>query len=106
MDIKNVVLLLLLIVIAICIVSLLMIVDLFRTWRERNCQHLRTRCIHGDEINARMKVYIIRFWKHEVIHRQICLDCGKPLNREAICTVVDMDQHTWEGSWPGFFLYS
>lgn len=59
----------------------------------KRCEHLRTRCLHGDEIWARMTVYTLRFWKDNVINRQLCLDCGKPLNREAICTLTGYDVH-------------
>lgn len=51
----------------------------------RRCQHRNTRCIHGDEILDRMKVYIVRFWKDEVVYRQACMDCGKALDRPPIC---------------------
>ena len=59
------------------------------------CQHLRTRCIHGDEVWARMKVYLFRFWKQDVIRRQSCLDCGRALDRDPIC-LDNPQQHTWE----------
>lgn len=64
--------------------------------RLRRCQHLNTRCIHGDEINAYAKIYIIRYWKDEVVYRQLCLDCGKPLDRDPLCEVLDdPDIHEW-----------
>jgi hypothetical protein len=67
--------------------------------RRKHCEHLNTRCIHGDEILARMKVYLFRFWKEEVLYRQSCLDCGKALDRLAICTATGQDLHEWHGVW-------
>lgn len=61
------------------------------------CQHLRTRCIHGDEGWARMKVYL-RWWKEPVIRRQACLDCGTALDRDPICSSYP-GQHAHEGRW-------
>jgi len=67
-------------------------------WR-RKCEHLRTRCIHGQEIIDMGKYYIVRFWKEDVVRRQMCLDCGKPLDRKAICTATGEDVHIWIGYW-------
>lgn len=64
------------------------------------CEHLHTRCLHGDEITHRMKVYTFRFWKPDIIRRQACLDCGAALDRVAICSIFT-DRHTWEGVWEG-----
>lgn len=66
----------------------------------RRCGHLTTRCLHGDEITHRMKVYAIRFWKPEVIRRQVCLECGAALDRSAICAATGENLHEWEGPWP------
>lgn len=38
------------------------------------CTHANVRCIHGDEIIARMS------WRG-VIRRASCLDCGRALDR-------------------------
>lgn len=65
----------------------------------KKCQHLRTRCIHGDEINWRVKTYVFRFWKDEEVRRQSCLDCGRALDRVAVCTGTGRDIHTWNGDW-------
>lgn len=65
----------------------------------RKCEHLHTRCLHGDEIHDRMKVHVLRFWREEVIRRQICTDCGAALDRRAICTTTGEDIHTWIGYW-------
>lgn len=65
----------------------------------RKCKHYHTRCVHGDEINYLMKIYIIRFWKQGVVYRQVCTDCGKPLDRTAICTALGHDLHRWTGPW-------
>jgi hypothetical protein len=65
-----------------------------------HCLHFHTRCLHGDEIWARMKVYLFRFWKPEVVRRQVCMDCGEALDRPAICTATGLDQHEWNGTWP------
>ena len=64
----------------------------------KRCQHLHTRCIHGDEGWARMKVFMLRWWKEPIVHRQACLDCGKALDRGPICTVTGSCRH--EGAWP------
>lgn len=75
--------------------------DGFRTRTPFNqCGHFHTRCLHGDEIMARLKVYVIRFWKTDELPRQLCLDCGDSLNRQAICTATGLNQHEWNGSWP------
>lgn len=58
----------------------------------RRCQHLRTRCIHGDEILQAMKVYL-RWWKPEKLRRQRCLDCGRALERDAVCVILGKDIH-------------
>ena len=50
------------------------------------CSHIKTRCIHGDEINDRAKVYL-RWWKDAIVYRQLCLMCGKPLDLPPICSV-------------------
>lgn len=42
------------------------------------CKHIRTRCIHGDEIWMRMS------WTGKV-YRRACLDCGKRLNLPPLC---------------------
>jgi len=63
------------------------------------CKHENTRCIHGDEIWARMKVYYLRWWKEPVVRRQACLDCGAALDRNAICTRTNSHQHRWKGPW-------
>lgn len=52
----------------------------------KRCEHLRRRCIHGDEGWARMKVYVLRWWKEAVVRRQVCLDCGAALNLGPICS--------------------
>ena len=63
----------------------------------KRCKHMRTRCIHGDEIWARAKV---RLWYESKVFRQICLDCDKPLDRDAICGVTGRgDLHYWSGPW-------
>lgn len=72
--------------------------------RIRSCTHQHTVCIHGDAILARMKVYTFRWWKPEVIRRQSCLDCGKAIDRMAICTATGEEQHYWEGPWPNHFI--
>lgn len=41
-----------------------------RVLSRRRCEHLRTRCTHGDEIIERN------------FCRQVCLDCGKALDRD------------------------
>ncbi len=64
------------------------------------CKHLRTRCIHGDEINFRIKTYVFRFWKPEEVRRQSCLDCNAALSRPAVCTILKTNQHQWRGEWP------
>lgn len=64
----------------------------------RGCLHLRTRCIHGDEIVMAMKTFLFRWWKGPVIYRQVCLDCNASLERLAICT-LHPGQHTWIGRW-------
>jgi hypothetical protein len=51
----------------------------------RRCKHERTRCIHGDEGWARMKVYTLRWWKGSVVRRQACIDCGAALDRDPLC---------------------
>jgi len=61
------------------------------------CKHLKTRCIHGDEINDRSKVYL-RWWKDTIVYRQLCLICGASLDRSPICSVF-LDTHQiyrWE----------
>lgn len=68
-------------------------------FRRQNCPHNRTRCLHGDEINARTKVYIWRFWKPDVVRRQACLECDAALDRTAICSATGRDIHTWTGPW-------
>lgn len=78
----------------------------FESKRRPPCSHLQTRCLHGDEITARIKVYSFRFWKQEVIRRQVCIDCGAALDRVAICTATGKDQHTWDGPWPKHFVVS
>lgn len=60
------------------------------------CQHNRTRCIHGDEGWARMKVFL-RWWKEPIVRRQACLDCGAALDRGPICT--RFGRCTWTGEW-------
>jgi hypothetical protein len=75
-------------------------------FRRAKCQHQRTRCLHGDEITARMKVHVFRFWKPDVIYRQVCRDCGAALKRPAICTVTGEDWHAWVGPWPEHFVVS
>jgi hypothetical protein len=50
------------------------------------CHHIKTRCIHGDEINARTKVFL-RWWKDDIVYRQLCLLCGAPLPIPPICSV-------------------
>lgn len=67
--------------------------------RQLFCNHQRTRCIHGEEINYRTKVRYFRFWMMEIINRQACLDCGKALDRDAICTRTGKDLHVWFGPW-------
>jgi hypothetical protein len=67
--------------------------------RIKHCSHLHTRCLHGDEINQWIKVYILRFWKQEVVRRQSCLNCGIALDRPAICTATGEDLHEWTGPW-------
>lgn len=66
------------------------------------CKHTRTRCIHGDEILARMKVYFFRFWKEPLVRRQACVDCGAALDRLPLCF---FDRDRWElhekGSYDG-----
>lgn len=64
----------------------------------RRCQHLRTRCIHGDEGWARMKVYVWRFWREAVVRRQSCLDCWVALDRGPICGTFP-GQHEHVGPW-------
>lgn len=64
----------------------------------RKCQHLRTRCIHGDEGWARMKVHVLRWWKGSVVRRQSCLDCGRALDRGPICGRFP-GNHRHEGTW-------
>lgn len=59
----------------------------------KRCLHQNTRCIHGDEILRAMKVYTFRVWKSEIVYRQRCLDCGKALDRDAICTITGKDVH-------------
>lgn len=76
------------------------VIILLESRKRRPCPHLRTRCLHGDEINARMKVYTFRFWKETEHPRQVCRDCGRGLNRLAICTSTREDLHEWEGPWP------
>lgn len=51
----------------------------------RRCTHERTRCIHGDEGWARMKVYVLRWWKESIVRRRACLDCGAALDLPPIC---------------------
>lgn len=68
----------------------------------RRCQHLHTRCIHGDEGWDRMKVYTLRWWKEPVIRRQACTDCGHALDRPAICTIYGACR--WTGYWPKVVL--
>lgn len=63
--------------------------SLARVWIPGVCKHERTRCIHGDEGWARMKVYTFRWWKESIVRRQSCLDCGRALDRAAICTYED-----------------
>lgn len=62
------------------------------------CKHERSRCLHGDEILHLMKVRIVRFWKEDVFYRQVCLDCGKRLERRPICAVFP-ERHTYKGVW-------
>jgi len=38
------------------------------------CGHARVRCVHGDEILARMS------WRGKV-YRAACLDCGRSLDQ-------------------------
>lgn len=76
----------------------------FGSRRREPCKHLHTRCIHGDEINWRAKQYVFRFWKPDVLRRQLCTDCGKALDRVAICTATGEDRHVWEGPWPNHFI--
>lgn len=68
--------------------------NLARVWIPGVCKHEQTRCIHGDEGWARMKVYTLRWWKEPVVRRQSCLDCGRALGRAAICVLTDTSQHT------------
>lgn len=44
-------------------------------WKRPFCRHEHTRCTHGDEIIARMS------WRG-VLRRQVCLDCGRALDRD------------------------
>jgi hypothetical protein len=75
-------------VIIICVIILIGVliyeigIPLYQSWQ---CPHLNTRCIHGDEIN---QVSI-----GNRIRRQRCLDCGKALDRAAICTLTGLDVH-------------
>lgn len=78
----------------------------FESRRRGPCPHEHTRCLHGDEITARMKVHIFRWWKPEVIRRQVCKDCGAALDRVAICTATGEDRHEWTGPWPDHFIVS
>lgn len=50
----------------------------------RRCRHERVRCIHGDEILARMTT-----WRG-IVRRAACLDCGGALDRglPEPCTVT------------------
>lgn len=75
-------------------------------FRREKCPHQRTRCLHGDEILARQKVYIFRFWKTSKLRRQVCRDCGAALERPAICTATGKDWHAWNGPWPDKFVVS
>ena len=47
------------------------------------CRHRKTRCVHGDEVWDRMSMF-------GTIRRQVCLDCGKTLDRglPQTCTVT------------------
>lgn len=62
--------------------------------RLRRCQHLNTRCLHGDEILRYVKVPWFSS-RPDVIRRQLCLDCGKALDRNALCTILGEDVHEW-----------
>lgn len=53
---------------------LLWAVSWARAWVPGVCAHERTRNIYGDEIIHRMS------WRGK-IRRQVCLDCGRALNR-------------------------
>ena len=78
---------------------------LSRVWIPGVCKHERTRCIHGDEGWARMRVYTLRWWKGSVIRRQACLDCGRALDRSLpdVCTVTGTPhrERAWCVQWPG-----
>lgn len=63
----------------------------------KRCRHLNRRCIHGDEIWQAMKVYPFLWWKQAQLRRQRCLDCGKALDRDAICTITGKDVHVEYG---------
>lgn len=63
------------------------------------CSHYHTRCLHGDEILYRMKMFFFRFWKEDIVARQVCMDCNKTLDRDAICTTTGIDLHEWNGVW-------
>ena len=51
------------------------------------CQHIRTRCLHGDEVWAN---YMRFSYRGRDVPRQLCLDCGRALDRglPPICTVL------------------
>lgn len=51
-------------------------------WVPGVCKHPRTRCLHGDEILARMSP-----WRG-IVRRQACIDCGRTLDRDLpdVCT--------------------
>ena len=80
--------------------GLIALIVFFESKKRPKCAHLRTRCIHGDEITHRMKVYPFLWWKSEVIRRQACLYCGAALDRSAVCTATGEELHDWEGTWP------
>jgi len=53
------------------------------------CEHARTRCLHGDEVLQHMT--------RHTAPRQICLDCGRALDRGPLClTAEHWGRHTTE----------
>jgi hypothetical protein len=56
-----------------------------RFWRWWRCEHRHTRCLHGDEI---WQHFMRLTYRGKDVPRQLCLDCGRALNRSLpkVCT--------------------